>query len=196
MTARQQRHSNEYGDFRRASEKMKEGKEESILQRHQVEDKQNPPDSETWDADHPSSSRTWARLGDPGERNLSPSYLQKPVAPSVKRGDDGGMDVAAIQALGTQKERKQSQKLKTLTEDMSRIAGFLAGNERCKVPYICTFHITWRLPRPCCVEGDGSSRALASSSTSSSNSALAIESCHATASGDGSQDFYKSQSSG
>lgn len=27
----------------------------------------------------------------------------------MKRGDDGGMDVAAVQALGTQKERKQSQ---------------------------------------------------------------------------------------
>lgn len=27
----------------------------------------------------------------------------------MKRGDDGGMDIAAIQALGTQKERKQSQ---------------------------------------------------------------------------------------
>lgn len=45
----------------------------------------------------------------PGERTLSSSYLQKPVAPSVKRGDDGGMDVAAVQALGTQKERKQSR---------------------------------------------------------------------------------------
>lgn len=40
---------------------------------------------------------------------MSSSYLQKPVAPSVKRGDDGGMDVAAVQALGTQKERKQSR---------------------------------------------------------------------------------------
>lgn len=27
----------------------------------------------------------------------------------MKRGDDGGMDIAAIQALGTQKEREQSQ---------------------------------------------------------------------------------------
>ncbi|RMB91690.1 hypothetical protein DUI87_31920 [Hirundo rustica rustica] len=45
----------------------------------------------------------------PETENSSSSYLQKPVAPSVKRGDDGGMDIAAIQALGTQKERKHSQ---------------------------------------------------------------------------------------
>lgn len=43
-----------------------------------------------------------------GGRNPASSYLKKPVAPSVKRGDDGGMDVTAVQALRTETEKAET----------------------------------------------------------------------------------------
>lgn len=67
----------------------------------------NTPEKGT--ADFPNSKKKHSRTSSvgikPQERNPSPSYLKKPVAPSVKRGDDGRMDVTAIQALRTKKEK-------------------------------------------------------------------------------------------
>lgn len=38
------------------------------------------------------------------------TYLKEPVAPPVESGDDGGMDIAAVQALGREEKREFSWK--------------------------------------------------------------------------------------
>src|SRR3712207_8908245 len=38
------------------------------------------------------------------------TYLKEPVAPPVEGGDDGGMDIAAVQALGREEKREFSWK--------------------------------------------------------------------------------------
>ena len=45
------------------------------------------------------------------KRNPVPAtYLKEPVAPPVEGGDDGGMDIAAVQALGREEKREFSWK--------------------------------------------------------------------------------------
>ncbi|KFO25483.1 hypothetical protein H920_13125 [Fukomys damarensis] len=47
----------------------------------------------------------------PSRKNPGPAtYLKEPVAPPVKGGDDGGMDIAAVQALGREEKREFSWK--------------------------------------------------------------------------------------
>ena len=45
------------------------------------------------------------------KKNAVPAtYLKEPVAPPVEGGDDGGMDIAAVQALGREEKREFSWK--------------------------------------------------------------------------------------
>lgn len=57
---------------------------------------------------HPPQTLTkhWRRKKNP----VPATYLKEPVAPPVESGDDGGMDIAAVQALGREEKREFSWK--------------------------------------------------------------------------------------
>lgn len=48
----------------------------------------------------------WRRKKNP----VPATYLKEPVAPPVESGDDGGMDIAAVQTLGREEKREFSWK--------------------------------------------------------------------------------------
>lgn len=58
------------------------------------------------------------------EEKKRSSYLEQPIAPTVEGGDDGGVDVAAIQTLKGRKtveeERKRDRKTRHYTTVMYR----------------------------------------------------------------------------
>ena len=63
------------------------------------------------------SSRAKLKCGELSRRKESGSYLEQPVAPAVEGGDDGGVDVAAIQTL--EGGGKEGQEEKNITHQLS-----------------------------------------------------------------------------
>lgn len=48
-------------------------------------------------------------------RGEGASYLEQPVAPAVERGDDGGVDVTAIQTLQREETQRQNSRYSIVT---------------------------------------------------------------------------------
>lgn len=56
------------------------------------------------------------------------SYLKQPVAPSVESGDDGGMDIAAVEALKTERERERKFGIRRAEQATESVASFLLSS--------------------------------------------------------------------
>lgn len=68
------------------------------------------------------------------KKNLPATYLKEPVAPPVEGGDDGGMDIAAVQALGREEKREFSWKEGRKEERRRNRGGRRKGHGYCRRP--------------------------------------------------------------